>query len=326
MLIVHFQKEAVMAEQKAKDPESAGVGEVDVRESTQIKVRDNTQIDLSTAEGVEAQTKRIEKYMEAQGRIRKACINMLNVHDLVDQDGKPYLMWTGTAKIASAFGVSYDTPRFTQEIVSDDKGEFINIQCETTVRYAGRSVPEIGSCSTHDQFFAQRSKWDAQTHKSEKYFLPLSEIDINDIKKKALTNALNRGLKSLLGMSFSWDEIAAATGNKITQSLCVQVRHGKGTQGGKTEAPQTADAKSKVWKMLLEMADGDTDLASKSLARLTTWKNRENKMVSGKTKIEDVSEAMMKHLVPAVEKEHYELFGKQAQGNEEAPPPPEPGQ
>jgi len=279
-----------------------------------IKVYSNTALDLSTPEGIEQQTKRIEKYMEAQGRIRRATVKMTNIHDWIDQDGKPYLQWQGASKIAGAFGVSYDSPKFTQSAMADEKGEYINITCETLIRYGGRSVPEIGSCSTRDQFFAQRSKYNEETRQKEKVFLPISEIDINDIRKKALTNMLNRGLKSLLGLSFSWDEIAAATEGAITKEKCVSVKHDKGGQGGNTDAPETATLRSTVRKQLMEICGGDEAAAKERLKKMTTFTTKDNppKTVAGKTSLEAVSEKQLTYLARDVAAEHAKLFPAEA--------------
>lgn len=294
------------ASNDAKVVEATPVNE----ESRTIRVRDGApMIDLSTAEGVEIQAKRIEAYMAAQARIRKACINLLNCNDLIDQDGKPYLQWIGTSKIASAFGVSYDTPKFSQSIMSDEKGEYVNIQCESLIRYAGRSIPEIGSCSTRDEFFAKRKTWNEQKKEYEFYYLPLSEIDINDIKKKSLTNMLNRGLKSLLGMSFSWEEIAEATGGRITREKCVGVKHDKGKQGGSTDSPDTAGIRSEIRKMILEMVGGDEGVAKDYLKEKTTWKDKDGKTVPGKTNLDTVSEKQLSYLLKDVKKD-YEEYSK----------------
>ena len=294
-----------------KDQSESGVGEVAAVENRkEIKtLQSNTQIDISTPEGVELQTRRIEKFMEAQKRIRIACIQMTNIHDWVDQDGKPYLQWTGTSKIANAFGVSYDTPKFTQTPTHDDEGDYIDITCESMIRYAGRSVPEMGSCTTRDQFFAQRSR--EVNGKREKYFLPISELDINDIKKKSLTNMLNRGLKSLLGMSFSWDEISAATNGAITAEKCASVKHSKGSQGGRTDSsPQVSADRGRVWTMILEICGGDEGAAQARLKKMTSFTSKQDgKLVAGKSDIKAVSEAQLTYLAKDVTKE-YEAYTK----------------
>jgi hypothetical protein len=276
-------------------------------------VRSPTEIDMSSVEAIERQAQKVEKYMEVQARIRRACIKLTNVHDWVDQDGKPYLQWTGAAKIAGAFGVSYDTPHFSDpKLESDEAGSYLNYEVQTLVRYAGRSVPEIGTASTRDSFFGVRTKKDEKGNvmKDEKgapikYFLPISEMDINDIKKKALTNLLNRGLKSLLGLSFTWDEIEKESGNVITRLKCASVKHTQGAGGGKTTSAETIPVRQKIWKQILEMSDGEESVARAKLAALTTFKGDKG-MVPGKTDIALVSDAMLRHLEPNTQKAYDE--------------------
>jgi len=268
-----------------------------------IKQYSPTNVDLASAEGVELQAKRIEKYMEVQGRIRRACVKMTNKHDWMDQGGKPYLLWQGASKIAAAFGISYDTPRFTQKIESDEDGQFVGFEVETLVRYQGRSVPEIGTASSRDDLFGVRWVWDEKKKEKVKIYLPLSEVDLNDIKKKALTNLLNRGLKSLLGISYSWEEVKEASGGTIIPENCASANYSKGTAGGKTNDPATADTRSKVWKQIMELADGEQTVAEAKLREYTVW-SKDGKNFPGKSKIADVSDAMLKHLEPKVQTDY----------------------
>jgi hypothetical protein len=274
------------------------------------------EIDMSSVEAIERQAQRVEKYMEVQVRIRRACIRITNTNDWVDQDGKPYLQWTGAAKIAGAFGVSYDAPKYLDpKPESDEAGSYINYEVQTLVRYSGRSIPEMGTASTRDSFFGVRTKKDEKGNvmKDEKgapikYFLPISEMDINDIKKKALTNLLNRGLKSLLGLSFTWEEIEKESGGEITRLKCASVKHTQGADGGKTTSAATIPVRQKIWKQILEMADGEEAVARAKLAELTTFKGDKG-MVPGKTDISLVSDAMLRHLEPNTQKA-YDVFMK----------------
>jgi len=299
-----------MKDEDAIDPEVLGQGKE--KEAGALQ-RAPTAIELTSVEAIEKQAQMVEKYMEVQARIRRACINLTNVNDWVDQDGKPYLQWTGAAKVAGAFGVSYDTPKFADpKVETDDAGSYLNFEVQTLIRYGGRSVPEIGTATTRDSFFGVRTKKDDKGNvmKDEKgapikIFLPLSEIDINDIKKKALTNLLNRGLKSLLGLSFTWEEIDKASGGVISQGKCASVKHLQGAAGGKTTSAETIPVRQKIWKQIMEMSDGEESVARAKLAALTTFKGDKG-MVPGKTDIALVSDAMLRHLEPNTQKAHDE--------------------
>lgn len=249
--------------------------------------------DLTLEESVEG----ARKYIKLQAEMRQLSVLVTNVEDWIDQDGKAYLEWTGAAKIARAFGISYDPPEFERTIERDEEGEYIIFTCVGTVRWKNQSMVEMGTSSTRDRFFCVRG--------GER--LPLSEIDLNNIKKKAMTNWLNRGIKSLLGLSFTWDEIAAASGGKVTKEKCQGVKYASGIKGGKTDSNPgvAADDRSRVWKMLMDMAGGDAAAAAKHLYVVTVWRKGDQEM-PGKSRISDVSEAMLKHVVPRVEKEYSE--------------------
>jgi len=280
-----------------------------------LQPRSNTEIDLSTPEGIEQQTKRIEAYVSAQVRIRSACIRVTNVNDWTDMGGKPYLQWVGAAKVAGIFGISYDTPKFSEKYQSDESGSYVEFNVETMVRYGGRSVPEIGSASTRDGLYGVGWRT-GNDGKKEKYFLPLSEVDVNDVKKKSLTNLLNRGIRSLLGLSFTWEEIEKITNGAITQAKCSKVGFDKGKQGGSTEAPDTAELRSKVRKQLLEICGGDEAGAKARLQKLTTFKGKDGKEVPGRTSMDAVSEKQLTYLAKDVEKEHKAMFPDGGQGEE----------
>ena len=150
-----------------------------------------------TTRNLELSLETAERFFTLQDRIKKSAIKVTNQNDWIDQNGNPYLQWKGASSIACAFGVSYSDLNFSKENDKDDDGEFVIYTATAMVKWQGRSVPEIGTGSSRDSFFGKRGG----------RFLPLSEVDLNNVKKKALTNMLNRGIKSLLGLSFTWNDI-----------------------------------------------------------------------------------------------------------------------
>ena len=164
---------------------------------------------------LEESIKRAENYVKLQDSIRKNALKLTSLQDWVDEGGKPYLMWSGTSKIARAFGVSYGNLTWQTEIFEDENGKCMDITVSGDVLWQGQQLPEVGSASSRDALWGIRK--DRET--KEKIYIPLADIDRTDIKKKALTNFLNRGLKSLLGLSFTWGEIAEQTNGRITKDL-----------------------------------------------------------------------------------------------------------
>jgi hypothetical protein len=256
-----------------------------------------------TTQDLDTMLENAEKMATLYDRIRKVALSKTSLADWIDEGGKPYLQRGGCDKVGAFIGASYTSPTYEVERSKDENGDLLIIYCSLMILWQRRELPEIGSASSRDPFFGVRGG----------KFLPLSEIDQTDLRKKSLTNALNRGIKGILGLSLTWEEVAQITENRVTREKVIAAGQGvnfsKGTQGGKTDAsPETADKRSKVWKMLLEIC-GDEAAASARLVKLTVWTAKDNKVVAGKAKITDVSEAMMGHLLPKVQKEYDEFMG-----------------
>jgi hypothetical protein len=261
---------------------------------------------------LEGQLKNAEKFFELQSRIRQLSLNVTNQGDWVDEGNKPYLQWTGTSKIAMAFGVSYKDLIFEKELVKDDKGEYLIYHCMGVVSWQNREVPELGTGSTRDSFFGVRTreKEGGQNGEREKYFLPMSEVDITSVKKKALTNMLNRGLKDLLGLSFSWDEIEKNTNGKITKAGSASVSYKDKGGGGGKKVEMSEEGKKllkQVGDDILSMFKGDAGLARGYLERATSWKVKDGpdagKEIKGKTELNQISEKQLKFLADKVKQD-----------------------
>lgn len=242
---------------------------------------------------LEANIANAEKYLALQDRIRKMAIRLTSPIDWIDEGGKPYLQWTGTSKIAAAFGVSYDSPVFEKELIKDDKGEYVVFHCASTVRWNNRSIPEVGTGSSRDEFFGKKGG----------HWLPLSEVDQTDLKKKALTNMLNRGMKSLLGLSFTWDEIKGETDGAIAKEKAASVKFDKTNE----LSQEAKDKRQELGRMILDLCANNPETAKEKLKNMTTFTGKDGKEVSGRTDLKMLSEKQIHNLYPKVKGE-WETF------------------
>lgn len=233
-----------------------------MEEDKEIKGNDNAIIQVSTnMQSVEATVMRAERYIEAMAKIRLLAIKATTTMDWSAQGDKPYLEKSGCDKIASTFGLKLYSPTFEFERHSDDKGEYGIYTCSGEGEWNNVRDSEIGTCSTRDDFFGKKSgEWK-----------PMSEIDLTDIKKKAFTNWANRIIKKILGLSFTWEELATLSDNKITQATVKKVEFGKGTKGGNIDSPETKNQRDEIRKMLLSLNDGEEASARKMLEEMTTF-------------------------------------------------------
>jgi hypothetical protein len=251
---------------------------------------------------LEEAVKNAEKYLEFQDRIRKAAIKLTSLQDWIDEGGKPYCQWTGTSKIANAFGVTYKIENILPEKNSDEHGEYVDYTAVGMVKWNGREVPEVGTGSTRDPFFGKKNG----------VRIPLSEIDRTDIKKKALTNFLNRGIKDLIGLSFTWQEIETITEGRITQEKVKAAGGGVSfdKKPGHTDSAEAKDYREKIRTMLIDMCGGDTESAKLALVKYTSFKDKTSgKEVPGKDNVKYLSDKAAEVTYHKI-KEEYEKIGK----------------
>lgn len=238
-------------------------------------------------ENLQKSIEQAEKYLAFQDRIRKTALNVTSASDWINESGKPYLQWTGTSKVARAFGVSLVEPVFEKESGSDEHGDYVEYTCMGTATWNGQSVTEVGAATSRDSLFGIRT--DKKT--GEKIYLPLSEISRVDVRKKALTNLMNRAIKSLIGLSFTWDEVEEITNGRINRQGVTGFSYDTGKNSGKT--PETADTtkqRGEIRRMCLEMARGDVNVAAQILEDISSWKTKEGEQKPGKRNVVHLTE------------------------------------
>lgn len=236
-------------------------------------------------------TEQAKKYMAVEKQLRNIAISVTNKHDWVDEGGKPYLMWSGAARVARALGVSFKNIQHEESLLQDEKGEFLICNITGDVHWKGDVISEMGSSHSRKVFFAKR--FDKQ--KQEYYLLPLSEIDRCDIKKMAHTNFLNRGLRSMVGLNFTWEEVEASLG--ISKSEIT------GKVAFKKETKDIESPKRKEIITMLKEMHGEN--ARMTLEALTTFRGKDGTTVKGKNQLKDCSDKQVDMIYPKI-KEQYE--------------------
>lgn len=149
---------------------------------------------------VDAAVTQAEKWIELKNRIRQASLKMTLPDHWVDQNGRPYLEIGGAERIADGWGISITNSETSdQKWLEDSKGvKYYEIRAKVTAKFRGREYTQEGSATSKDKFFGR-----AQGRLKDE-----CEVNISDIRKKALTNAMNRTIKSIVGLSaVTWDEL-----------------------------------------------------------------------------------------------------------------------
>lgn len=224
-----------------------------------------------------------------------------------DMDGKPYLKDGGIMAVAGAIGLRFGAPDTKREDGKDSKGSFTVFRTDLSAEWLGQSFYDRGISSTRDPFFARKHQTD----------VPYEEIDLGDVEKKSITNARHRILVRALAIDgFTWEELFEVAGIKRpAQSTRYKGAEQRKTTGGGAWTP----GKDQLQGMLLEMAGGDVEGAAERLLGFTA---NPDKGYRGYRDPAAVPEAVMKWLLPRVEKEYSLWVDRQAVEEQEAPKAP----
>ena len=163
------------------------------KESLPIILSDST---MNLREMVE----QAEKQFEFIRKIKTISLKVTNESDWCEQDGKPYLELMGTMKIRQLWNVSISDQHIEREEVDDEKGRYIIYTCYGNACFRDREIQDIGTCSTRDALYGMKGG----------ALKDIEEVDLENVKKKAVTNFQNRILKKILGLSFTWEELEGA--------------------------------------------------------------------------------------------------------------------
>lgn len=185
-------------------------------EINEIIHTNNTELTDTTDDIIAAAQRRIEKI----DQIKTLALKSTNNYDWVDQDGKPYLLASGSEKIARLFGISWKILKREKIMTEDEKEKFYIYEYTGEFSMKNDKLEAIGTCSQRDKFFA----------KVKGNLKPLSEIDETNIMKAAYSNMVSNGITRLLGIrNLTWDQLKQSG---IDDKNITKISYAKGGEGG----------------------------------------------------------------------------------------------
>ena len=156
-----------------------------------------------------------EKRIDAVMKIKRVALKVTNAGDWVDQSGKPYLMASGSEKVANLFNISWQIDEPTMDTEGDGA---ITYTYKGRFTLGGRSIDVEGSRSSRDTFFKKYEYVDGK-QAGEK------PLDRRDLKMAALTNLLGNGITRILGIrNLTWEDVETFTGFKRDECGIVNYR------------------------------------------------------------------------------------------------------
>lgn len=215
---------------------------------------------------IEKELAAIEKNIAFFNKVKIIALKLTKPTDWVDQGGNPYLMDRGAENIAIAFGVDISEVRLTMEWADDPKGRYYTFIASGKAysKKLGRYVEDIGACSQRDRFFGVAGG----------KLKEIEEVDMVNIRRKAVTNLYSRLIKRVIGLMGVTMEDLRAAGMDTAKIQKVDYK------GGSQRAEISEDGKAlrtKLGNMLLLMANNDKPAAKKLLEKYSSWTDKDGK-------------------------------------------------
>lgn len=200
--------------------------------------------------------------VSAMKTIIRAALAMTNEGDWSWQGNetqgyKLFLECSGSEKIGRAFGISWKIFEQPGEIFTD--GHYL-VSFEGEFTFKGKTITRIGSASSKDKFF-----W------KQKAPIAPELVDKGNVRKKAYTNCIGNGIKTLLALKKITEEDLKVAGLEPSKINKVEF---------KSQTPQSAEEggqAQELWTMLMEMNGGIEAQAKENLEAVTSFPSYKDK-------------------------------------------------
>jgi len=215
---------------------------------------------LATDDQIERAIKRVLKRIDATKRLKVALLSMTNHRDWCahksegDPDGIPYLQESGAEKVIHAFKIEVEHDGGQREPNPDGGFEYVYNGRMRAVQFSDTWYPVVGSRWSEDGFFTRGGK---------------QRPDPGDVRKAALTNYYNRGIKTVCGLrTLTWEELESIPHLADLRNRVVTIGYESGgSKGGK---PGEKSDIAKGPHICVKIAYGDEKNKGK-IKRLKPW-------------------------------------------------------
>ncbi len=226
-------------------------------------------------------------------KIKRLAFRVTNKNDWNDVGGRPYLNESGCMKVGALFGVSLTGTEVKELRESYEGQDVVRYVAKTTATFLGRQIELEGLSASSEPFFSRKNG----------QAIPLSEIDLNAVRKKAVTNAHNRAIKKILGLGgITWDEVRDAGVRKDDVS---SVEYKRPPARAEPQAVQDSmtralAAKTRLQNMLTDLASFEKVPFGQVLRHYTTFQGKHGETRSAES-VERMTEAWVSKTLERVE-------------------------
>ena len=260
---------------------------------------------------IEQEIQKLEKNIELFNRIKIVSLKLTKESDWVFQrENSPYLMDRGAENVAIAWGIDISSVALRQEWAEDEKGRYYSYVAtgKAYSKKLGRYVEDIGVCSQRDKFFGMVGG----------KLKEVEEIDMANIRRKAVTNLYNRLIKRCVGL------MNVTTADLLVAGLDVKkiqgIEYKSGSQKSAADfTPKGKEAQKKLGDMLMQMANNDKKIAAGLLEKYSSWKDNDGKEHVAHS-LNDLSEKWLMTTYGRAKKDFDKTAGGPAEEQEEREP------
>ena len=243
----------------------------------------------------------VARRAEQSKKMLAAACGVLSYSDITLQGDKPYIDHYGCKKLANLFGLIVRQDEvggrinYIKETIDDPTNHYI---IHISGRVWHKNSPENyeiyeGTADSFDDWFRQ---WQIVEErevdgKTKKVVVSAQTLPISKVQEKATANLLQRAIKKKLGLQFTKEELAA-------YGFDMSKVKGFNYNGGKEpDSQELAEKKKAVWNNILDLCNGNVELAKKTLQKHTAYGD-----FNGHTDINKVSEKQLGFLASKVDK------------------------
>ena len=225
--------------------------------------------------------------------IFRLALRVTNKNGWNDVGGRPYLNESGCMKVGALFGVSL-TGTEVKELRESYEGQaVVRYVAKTTTTFLGRQIEVEGLSVSREPFFSRKNGQP----------IPLSEVDPNTVRKKAVTNAHSRAIKKILGLGgITWDEVRDASVRKDDVSSVEYKRPPARPepQAAQNSMTKAIAAKTRLQNVLTDLASFEKVPFGRVLRHYTTFQGKDGETCSAQT-VERMTDAWMSKTLERVE-------------------------
>jgi len=257
-------------------------------ESTEIVKKENPlQESGITAANIEEKIKAAEVWVDYVKRMRAVALKATSPGDWIMHGDKPYCQDNGVTAILRTIGAETHGLRIEEEVKHDANGrKDYYYTAIGKISFHGKTYENMGGSSTRDQFFSMRNK----------KLIPVEELDLEDIKKKSVTNLKHRLLNDAIGLNPTLEDL-----EKIGIKPGAAIKYSKGNKGGTVDSKEEVTMRAELRESVLKIADVTEKDPHAILQSITTF-TKDGKEFPGYQLVEKVSVRMLKQTLSKAKK------------------------